>query len=119
MPVSPGRQIQKERKSKMTSRAVTKGMRNADADGGVWPLEVNLLWFAAPALTLGLVAQLLVRAGYSRASRRSAQMSGYAAARHILDGAGLYDVGVEQVPGLLSDHYDPGPRVVPGGATVA
>ena len=33
-------------------------------------------------------------------------MSGYAVVRHVLDGAGLYSVQIEQVPGRLSDHFD-------------
>ena len=39
-------------------------------------------------------------------------MSGAAAARRILDAAGLRDVGIEQIPGQLSDHYDPAHRVL-------
>ena len=42
--------------------------------------------------------------------RRSS--SGGAAARYILDQAGLQDVAIEEVPGTLSDHYDPRQRVL-------
>jgi Zn-dependent membrane protease YugP len=41
-----------------------------------------------------------------------APLSGAAAARHILDSAGLNGVDIEQVPGHLSDHYDPRTRVL-------
>ena len=37
---------------------------------------------------------------------------GPAAARHILDAAGLNEVGIEQIPGQLSDHYDPRAKVL-------
>jgi hypothetical protein len=40
------------------------------------------------------------------------RLSGAAAARHILDEAGLHNVDVEQVPGHLSDHYDPRAKVL-------
>jgi Zn-dependent membrane protease YugP len=39
-------------------------------------------------------------------------MSGFMAARHILDSAGLQNVGVEAIPGTLSDHYDPRAKVL-------
>jgi uncharacterized protein len=41
-----------------------------------------------------------------------ARLSGGAAARYILDQAGLQDVEIEEVPGTLSDHYDPRQRVL-------
>ncbi len=39
-------------------------------------------------------------------------MTGYDAARRMLDANGLYDVQVEPISGQLSDHYDPTKRVV-------
>lgn len=39
-------------------------------------------------------------------------MTGYDAARHMLDSNGLHDVPIEPVRGALSDHYDPIHRVV-------
>ena len=41
-----------------------------------------------------------------------ARLSGAAAARYILDQAGCQNVGIEEVPGTLSDHYDPRDRVL-------
>ena len=41
-----------------------------------------------------------------------APLSGAAAARHILDSAGLTDVAIEEIPGQLSDHYDPRDKVL-------
>jgi uncharacterized protein len=39
-------------------------------------------------------------------------MAGVQVARRILDQNGLYHVGVEETPGLLSDHYDPRSKTV-------
>jgi Zn-dependent membrane protease YugP len=70
------------------------------------------LLFIAPALILGLWAQMRVKATYAQAQRIAAPLSGAAVARHILDSAGLHDVAIEQVPGHLSDHYDPRHKVL-------
>ncbi|MHB1036604.1 MAG: zinc metallopeptidase [Pirellulales bacterium] len=66
----------------------------------------------APALLLALWAQLRVQMTYAAAQRMPAPLSGAAAARHILNAAGLQDVDIEQVPGHLSDHYDPRQKVL-------
>lgn len=72
-----------------------------------------LMWlFLAPAIILALVAQSMVSSAYSRMSQVAARMSGFAAARRILDSAGLRNVPIEVTPGHLSDHYDPGNRVL-------
>ncbi|MFI4876317.1 MAG: zinc metallopeptidase [Blastopirellula sp. JB062] len=68
--------------------------------------------FIAPALLLAFIAQLWLKSTYASAMKKPAPLSGAAAARHILDSAGLYDVGVEQIPGQLSDHYDPSHKVL-------
>lgn len=74
--------------------------------------DFRYLLFVGPALILGLIAQAMVRSAYARGSQIVARMSGFAAARHILDSASLYDVTIEQVPGKLSDHYDPRHKVL-------
>ena len=68
--------------------------------------------FIAPAVLLGLWAQLRISTTYARAQQMAAPLSGAAAARHILDSAGLNGVQVEQIPGRLSDHYDPRDKVL-------
>jgi len=70
------------------------------------------LLFIAPAVLLGMFAQWWVSSSYAKASRMPASMTGFAAARRILDDAGLHQVDVVQIPGHLSDHYDPGPKVL-------
>jgi hypothetical protein len=67
-----------------------------------------------PALILGLWAQAKVRTAFSKYSRvRSfSGMSGEQVARRMLESSGVNDVRVEQTGGMLSDHYDPGKRVL-------
>jgi Zn-dependent membrane protease YugP len=66
----------------------------------------------APALLLGLWAQMRVKSAFAKAEQVPAPLSGAAAARHVLDSAGLHDVAIEQVEGFLSDHYDPRHKVL-------
>lgn len=70
------------------------------------------LLFVAPAFLLALWAQMRVKSTYAAANRVAAPLSGAAAARHILDSAGLRNVPIEQIPGELSDHYDPRHKVL-------
>jgi Zn-dependent membrane protease YugP len=70
------------------------------------------LLIISPALLLGLWAQMRVKSTFARAQRMPAPLSGAAAARHILNSAGLDHVEIEQVPGKLSDHYDPRHKVL-------
>jgi Zn-dependent membrane protease YugP len=74
--------------------------------------DPHLLLFIAPALLLGIWAQLRISMTYAAAQQQPAPLSGAAAARHILDSAGLQDVAIEEIPGRLSDHYDPSQRVL-------
>jgi len=70
------------------------------------------LLFLAPAMLLAFWAQMKVKSSYASAAKIPARMSGAAAAREILHRAGLYDIDIEQVPGVLSDHYDPRHKVL-------
>jgi uncharacterized protein len=70
-----------------------------------------LLWIA-PAVLLGLWAQMRVKSTYAEAQQMPAPLSGAAAARHILDSAGLNNVEIEQIPGQLTDHYDSQAKVL-------
>ena len=65
------------------------------------------LLFLAPAMLLAMWAQYRLQATYSQASQVPVGMTGAAAARQVLDSAGLTNVDIEMVPGHLSDHYDP------------
>ncbi|NIP84275.1 MAG: zinc metallopeptidase [Planctomycetales bacterium] len=68
--------------------------------------------FIGPPLLLGLWAQFRIRSTYAQAQQIGAPFSGAVAARQILDSAGLEEVGIEQVSGHLSDHYDPRDKVL-------
>jgi uncharacterized protein len=78
------------------------------------PVHFNLWYFIAiaPAILLGLWAQFRVKSTFAQASQVPARLSGAAAARFILDAAGLRDVPIEQVRGQLTDHYDPRHKVL-------
>jgi Zn-dependent membrane protease YugP len=69
----------------------------------------HLWWFILPGLILGLYAQFKLQAAYRHYSRVPANsgLSGAEAAREVLDGAGLNGMAIHEVPGHLTDHYDP------------
>ena len=62
---------------------------------------------ALPPMALMMWAQWRVKSNVAEGGRVAANMSGAAAARMILDRAGLQNVRIEPVDGELSDHYDP------------
>jgi len=68
--------------------------------------------YVGPFFLLGLYAQYKVKSTYAKAAREPARLSGAATARHLLDEAGLSQIGIEEVPGHLSDHYDPRSKVL-------
>src|SRR5688572_2028980 len=74
--------------------------------------DFNLLIWIAPALLLGFWAQMRVRSTFAEAQQEPAPLSGAAAARAILDSAGLQSVAIEPIEGMLSDHYDPSAKVL-------
>ena len=72
------------------------------------------LMFAVPGLLLGLYAQFKLSSAYKKYMQVGVEsgQSGAEAAREILDRNGLPDVPVEEVPGHLTDHYDPTKRAL-------
>lgn len=72
------------------------------------------LLFAIPGLILGLYAQFKLTSTYGHFSRVpvNSGLSGAEAAREVLDSAGLHNVPVNEVPGHLTDHYDPMKRAL-------
>ncbi|NNJ25391.1 zinc metallopeptidase [Alienimonas chondri] len=62
---------------------------------------------ALPPMALMMWAQWRVKSNVAAGGRVAANMTGAAAARLILDRAGLQHVRIEPVEGELSDHYDP------------
>lgn len=78
----------------------------------MYPFDYTYFLYLIPPMLLMLWAQWRVRATYHAAQQQPAPLSGAAAARHILDSAGLNSVQIEQVPGTLSDHYDSRDKVL-------
>lgn len=76
------------------------------------PYYFQYLIFIAPAVLLGLWAQMRVRSTYAQAGQMVSRLSGAAAARHLLDEAGLHEIAIEPIPGQLTDHYDPRAKVL-------
>lgn len=60
-------------------------------------------------MILGIWAQFRVKSAFSKYSqiRASSNMTGADTAQAILNAAGIHDVSVEQIDGMLGDHYDP------------
>ena len=72
-----------------------------------------LLYFAIIVL-IPLWAQMRVKSTFAKYSqvRSASSRRGAEVAREILNANGLYDVGVEEGRGFLSDHYDPRSKTV-------
>jgi uncharacterized protein len=75
-------------------------------------LDPMYIVFVGPAILLMLYAQYKVKSAYAAGLQIPARLSGAAAARYILDQSGCQYVGIEEMPGTLSDHYDPRDRVL-------
>ena len=67
-----------------------------------------------PGMLIGIWAQMKLHSAFNKykAEPVSSGLTGAQAARQILDRAGLNDVPVAEVPGHLTDHYDPTKRAL-------
>jgi Zn-dependent membrane protease YugP len=67
-----------------------------------------------PGLAIGIWAQVKLWHAYGKYSKVPVDsgMTGAQAAREILNHAGLNDMPVEEIPGHLTDHYDPNKRAL-------
>lgn len=70
--------------------------------------------FILPGFLLSLWAQSKVKGNFAKYSkvRNGAGLTGAQTSRRILDDVGLDAIPIEQVPGALTDHYDPRNRVL-------
>jgi uncharacterized protein len=75
-------------------------------------MGLGILAFMIPPFLLSLYAQYKVKSSFAEMSRVPTSLSGAQAARRMLDSSGLHSVGIERVPGHLSDHYDPSAKVL-------
>jgi Zn-dependent membrane protease YugP len=75
---------------------------------------MNFIVFFILPLALGLWAQHRVKSTFARNLQVpvSNGLTGAEVARRVLDANGLQEVPIEEVPGALSDHYDPRSRSV-------
>ncbi len=79
-----------------------------------------MLWYdptyliMIPAVIFALIADGMVKSNFSKYSKESSVkgVTGADAARAILNENGLYNVGIETIPGELTDHYDPTANVI-------
>ena len=67
-----------------------------------------------PGLVASIWAQMKVSSTFKKYSnmRTARGLTGYGAARRILDANGLSHVSIEQINGHLTDHYDPRANVI-------
>ena len=80
-----------------------------------WTLDWHYwLFVMLPGLLIGTWAQIKLSSAYGKYSQVAVEsgLTGAEAAREILDRAGLNDVPVGEIPGRLSDHYDPAKRTL-------
>lgn len=75
-------------------------------------IDLRYFIFLAPALILAAIAQIWIRSAYAKGQSIATNISGFMAARRILDASGLTNVPIEEVPGQLTDHYDPRGKVL-------
>lgn len=70
--------------------------------------------FILPGFLLSIWAQSKVKGNFQKYSqvRNSAGLTGAQTSRRILDDEGLNSIPIEQVPGALTDHYDPRAKVL-------
>ena len=80
---------------------------------GLFPFDWTIL-LILPGFFISLWAQIKVSSTFKKYSKTATArgLSGYGAARRILDANGLSHVKIEQIRGELTDHYDPRANVI-------
>jgi len=79
------------------------------------------LVFALPAILLVMYAQWRVQSTYAKYAQvpNGRRVTGAQAAQVLLQATGLQNVDITGIPGQLTDHYDPGKKVLGLSAEVA
>jgi Zn-dependent membrane protease YugP len=79
------------------------------------------LLFALPGLLLAMYAQMKVQSAYAKWLQvpNGRGLTGLEAARQLLSAGQIGDVGVQGIPGKLTDNYDPRSKVLNLSADVA
>lgn len=70
-------------------------------------IDWSYIVYVLPALILAMWAQHNVKSTFNKYSRVPSTMTGADAARLVLQGYGIGNVGIGKVSGQLTDHYDP------------
>ncbi|MDR2767929.1 MAG: zinc metallopeptidase [Treponema sp.] len=80
----------------------------------MYGFDLYYLVLVVPALLLSMWAQFRVKSTFAKYSRMSNSrgLTGAAAARILMEANGVRNVAIEEVAGSLTDHYDPGSRVL-------
>ncbi|MEJ5345982.1 zinc metallopeptidase [Chloroflexus sp.] len=76
--------------------------------------DPTYLIFAVPAMLFALWAQFQVQSAFNKWSQvaNMRRLNGFDVARVLMRNEGLDHVGVETIPGMLTDHYDPSSKVI-------
>ncbi len=77
-------------------------------------IDIYYIVLVLPAVLLSLWAQARVNSTFTKYQKQISQrrMTGFDAARRILDSNGLSHVRIEHIAGKLTDHYDPKSNVI-------
>lgn len=76
--------------------------------------DPTYLIFAVPAMLFALWAQFQVQSAFNKWSQvaNMRRLNGFDVARVLMRNEGLDHIGVETIPGMLTDHYDPSSKVI-------
>ncbi|WP_298819443.1 zinc metallopeptidase [Chloroflexus sp.] len=76
--------------------------------------DPTYLIFAVPAMLFALWAQFQVQSAFNKWSQvaNMRRLNGFDVARILIRNEGLDHVGIETIPGMLTDHYDPSSKVI-------
>jgi len=77
-------------------------------------LDINYLIFMIPAFILMALTSWYVRSAYDKWSRVPARsgLTGAQVAQRLISAGGLYGVQIREIPGQMTDHYDPRDKVL-------
>ncbi|MCL1830267.1 MAG: zinc metallopeptidase [Oscillospiraceae bacterium] len=77
-------------------------------------MDIYYLVLVMPALVIAIWAQYRVKSTFSKYQNMYAasRLTGYTAARMLLDSNGLQSIPIERATGYLADHYDPKRKVI-------
>ena len=82
--------------------------------GYFYGIDLSYLVYVLPALIYSLWASWNVRSTFEKYTKIASDrgMSGYDAARLILDANGLYHVQIGRISGDMTDHFDPKANII-------